>query len=167
MKVAIPIDTARLQQEINLAESSNTFKNQSELFQYIANTNWAKTTYKKPLTAAVLYLRYKQDALIVKTPKGKRGRATGTTINRTPRKDKFEKNPNFQKNIDALKRDNPTAIKSIEKLAGGSLKHAVRVQCLNCSGGCKKLAQNCNVIGCALYLFNPFKKQQTGEENVE
>lgn len=167
MKVAIPIDTVRLQKEIELAEANNKFSNQSELFQYIANTEWAKKTYKKPLSPAVLYLRYKQDALIVKTPKGKRGRAAGTTVNRTLRKDKLVQNPNFDKNIEILKRDNPTAIKSIDKLAGGSLKHAVRVQCLNCSGGCKKLASQCNVISCALYLFNPFKKQQTGEENVE
>lgn len=165
MKIAIPIDTVRLQKEIDVAESNNTFKNQTELFEFIANTDWAKKTYKKPLSSAVLYLRYKQEALIVKTPKGKRGRAAGTPINRTARKDKLAKNPNFKENIRLLKRNNPTAIKTIDKMAAGSLKAAVRVNCLNCCGGDKKSASQCNVLSCGLYLFNPFLKPDDNGED--
>jgi len=165
VKVAIPIDIERFKKEIELAESTQTFANQTALFEYIANTTWGKTAYKKPLTAAVLYLRYKQEALIIKTPKGKRGRAVGATINRKARKDKLASNPKFKENIKLLKRDNPTAIKTIDRLAGGSLKAAIRVNCLNCSGGDKKLAKTCAVINCAMYLFNPFLK--VGDESNE
>lgn len=167
MKIAIPIDIERFKKEIELAEASQTFPNQTALFEYIAGTQWGKTAYKKPLTAAVLYLRYKQEALIIKTPKGKRGRASGTVVNRTARKDKLAANPKFKENIKLLKRDNPTAIKTIDRLAGGSLKAAIRVNCLNCSGGDKKLAQTCAVINCAMYLFNPFLKCSQEDENNE
>lgn len=164
MKTSIPVDINRLQKEIELAESTHTFNTQSELLEYIANTQWAKTTYRKPLTAAVLYLRCKDNNLIIKTPKGKRGRAAGIKTTRTSRAEKFVSNPNFSENINILKRNHPNAVKSIERLAGGSMKAAVKVNCLNCSGGDKKLAAECNVLSCPLYLFNPFIKNASVKE---
>jgi len=158
MKIAIPIDINRLQKEIDLAESTNKFTTQSDLFTFIAQSDWAKKTYKKPLSASVLYLRYKQNALLCKTPKGKRGRGSNTEIKRTPRIDKLKINPNFAKNIENLKRDLPGKENLIDRIANGSMSAAVKANCLACCGGDKKLAQNCNVINCALYLFNPFMK---------
>lgn len=158
MKVAIPIDIERFKKEIELAESTQTFANQTALFEYIANTTWGKTAYKKPLTAAVLYLRYKQEALIIKTPKGKRGRATGTAVNRTARKDKLANHPMFKENIRLLKRNHPSLVKTIDKLAGGNLRATIKLNCLDCCGGDKKLASECNVTDCPWLLYNPFLK---------
>ena len=162
MKVAIPIDTVRLQKEIELAEASQTFPNQKALFEYIANTAWGKTAYKKPLTAAVLYLRYKQEALIVKTPKGKRGRAAGTTVDRIPRKAKLANHPMFKENIKLLKRNHPSLVKIIDKLAGGNLRATIKLNCLDCCGGDKKLASECNVTDCPWFL--KCNKTKEGED---
>lgn len=149
------IDVNRLQQEINKAEAAQTFKNQSELFQYLSNTDWAKNQ-RKPFSSSVLYLRYKQNNLIIKTLKGKRGREVGTAVNRVNKSDKICKYPNFKENVESLKRDLPNNPKLVENIVKGSLKAAVAAQCILCCGGDKSLVKSCNVISCSLYLFSPY-----------
>lgn len=177
MKIAIPVDTKRLQVEIDLAEAKQTFPTQMALFEHIANTDWAKTTYKKPLTAAVLYSRYKQDGLILKTVKGKRGRAansgnessTTNVVNRTPRGDKVKANPRFKEVIASLKKDLPGQDKLISRVAQGSLPAIIRAHCLCCCGGSRQVAKECKVYSCPIYLVSPFVniKNNTNAEDVE
>lgn len=172
MKIAMNIDVDRLQQEINKAESTQTFKNQSELFQYLANTDWAKNQ-RKPFSAAVLYLRYKQNGLTLKTPKGKKGRAAGTSVNRTSRCDKLKNHPKFKENLKLLRENNPGNEKLIERVMGGSTNALIKLTCLNCSGGSKEFAKECQVTSCPVYLFSPYvkaglnKSNKTDEESDE
>lgn len=166
MRVALPINVKQLQEQITLAENENEFKNRSQLFSHLENTVWAKTSYRKPFTAAVLQLRASQECLEIKTPKGKRGRQAGVSVEsvRGKRSDKLKSNPKFKDCVATLRKNNPNCDKAIDKIAGGSLTAAVRLNCLSCCGGDRKEAGRCSVVGCAMYLFNPYLKFK-GKDN--
>lgn len=148
-RASIVIDKAELEKEISLAESANTFENQSRLLEYICNTPWADGLKdslgrpKKPLPTTI-YQRIKEFGIVVKTPAGKRGGSTGPKV----------RGKRFKGDKSILVKYVPVEFKPLaEKVAGGSLKAAVKLKCLDCC--CWQMAEvrKCSMVNCPLYGF--------------
>jgi hypothetical protein len=162
-KTAIPVDPEKLQTIIQTVEVMNggAFSNRNELFEAVAATEWAKNHQPKPLTKGVIYLRFNEFNLNCATPKGKRGRQKGCSpsVNRTPRREKLKTfAKSFNKMRDSIdKRFHPR----IDKAQDGSMKAALELKCITCSGMSTSEVGQCHIDDCPLYPFRPFQPTES------
>lgn len=148
-RASIVIKKEELEKEILCAETSQTFDNQSRLFEYICGTDWAKTIKDslgrpKEIQPIHIYQRVKEFGIQLKTVAGKKGGA----VKGVKRERKKRTIPTtFLSSV-------PPEYKPLaEKVAAGSLKAAIKLKCLECS--CYQVAEvrKCTVTNCALYPF--------------
>jgi len=150
MKTKTPVNKKELQNIINKLESEQTFINRNELFQAVADTDWAKG-HSRPLTKSVVYLRVKEFGIQLKTPKGKKGNPNLNNTNREPKvldsdlfKDLHGYVPSTYKNL----------VKRIEK---GSKTAAIKLKCLDCANYQPKEVKYCTVSSCPLWPIRPYQ----------
>jgi hypothetical protein len=121
----------------------------------LANTSWAKSLTPRPLTAQVAMLRAKELGIMPKTKAGKRGGGlAGSTVVKQPRKVKLAK---FAKEFAQMNVLYGEAKHLVEAAQGGSLKAAVKLKCLECSGFQRVEVKECACTVCPLYPFRPFQ----------
>lgn len=163
-KKAILLDKIEFQNIVSDLESKTTFKSRGELWQAIESTEWAKGLSPRPLTAQVAMLKAKQLNLDIKTPLGKRGNANLANSVRGPRVAK-----RIPLEIVAqLKQRYPESLHStIDRAASGSMKAAIKLNCIECSGFIKKEVALCQIQTCPMWTFRPYKNMKSlTKENV-
>ena len=160
-RTPIAVDSQELQRVINELEEKHNFSNLSELYNAIAETEFAKNCKPRPLSAQVAMIRIKEYNLSVRTQRGQKGKPSGlTSVNRGVRR-----NRQIPLEIVQELRDNyKEQLGLVEKIAKGSLKAALTLKCIDCSGGSKKEVARCTITSCPLYGFRPYKLKAKQEE---
>lgn len=160
------INREAFQRVVTELESQREFTNPTELWQAVEQTEWAKGLEPRPLTAAVAYLRAKEFGIITKTKPGKRGgRMTEERIARMhegkrTRRSRAEKMGSFSPTFNEMRKEYPkTLLPLIDRAERGSLRAAITLKCLDCSGFVRAEARNCQVTGCSLYPHRPGGKE--------
>lgn len=162
-RTKIEIDREVLLHKIHGIESVNKFTTRQQLAEAVANTDWARNYNPKPITASVVLLRIKDFKLddYIKTPKGKRGRAKGYVLSpeqKTAMQAGRGKANFVCGNIGELRKDFPESRQGLlDKVENGSLKAAIKAQCLSCCCQVTDEIRNCTVMKCPLYSFRPYK----------
>lgn len=169
---AIEIDRVAFQDTVKVLELENggSFNNRSELWAAVANSEWAKNLKPRPLTPQVAMLKADALNISVNTPKAKRGRQAGQLV---PTGGKRKQRKVDENAIAELRKETGVVnLKVVDRVAKGSLKAAIKLKCIDCSGGSKKEVALCPCVACPLYTVRPYrdKKSQAiarAEETVE
>lgn len=166
------VDKAKFIQAINTVEADGGLSNFNELHVKVAEV-YNQNSPPEEITFSVVGLRIKEFGLEdkLKTKKGKRGRAKGTNFSggtRQARGDKFREDKSLQDAFSLLKRNTPERFHStVDKLVEGSMAAAVKLKCIDCSGGdaclsddtrsITKEIRECPIKDCSLYAFRPYQ----------
>jgi hypothetical protein len=165
---AIVVSREELQTIINQVETNGPLASRTALYDAIAGTEWAKTREPRPLTpqVAMLFVTKRFTGLSVLTPVGKRGRSKGCPAVPNAGKRKRRKMPKEVK--EGLLRIFPESLHSaVNRAAEGNMRAAVKLKCVDCSGGSKKEVALCTLRECALWMFRPYKNvAQVEKESV-
>lgn len=156
----IAITREQLAAEIAKVEMKGPLASRSALYAAIAETTLSKSIRLKP---PVIIARIKQWHLeaIIKTPLGQKGRKPGQGLPAGMRPG--VKGPRAKKRISLelvadLKKIFPAVLHGkVDRAARGSLKAAVALKCIDCSGGDRKEVALCTVNHCPLWSFRPYQ----------
>lgn len=157
---SISLSKEELQDQIDLAEQSNTFSNISKLCDFIEDTTWAKTRLNsagkiQALKKQVIYQRINQWNLTHKTESKKR----------EVKKTKI-KLSDFNK-PDCSFAEVPEKYQELAKRALTSKVSALKMKCLDCSNYQPKEIRDCLISDCPLYNHRPFKRKENDvKENL-
>jgi len=157
---AIPVSQAALTamiEDLEAAQPNGVFANRSALWNAVADSDYAKEI---GLSSQVAMLRCKAYGYEPKTPVGERGRKPGQGMpaNAKPQGGKRSRKKRIPLDVvDTLKRQLPSMHSKIDRAAAGSLKAAVALKCVDCSGGSKKEVALCNIRDCPLWGFRPYQ----------
>lgn len=103
-KPKLEVSADDLRNEIEKLESGRTFESMGDLWEAVADTEWAKTSFKKPLSVAVIMQRVKEFGIKTKTkPSDKKGRRDRLEISLEDLQkavDQVEQNRTFDKLTD-------------------------------------------------------------------
>lgn len=150
---AIPVDANVFTNVIAEIEKAGPLPSRSALWDAVAATDWAKGI---KLTAQVAMLKAKAMSIPCVTPLGKRGRSKGDGPVPNAGKRKTKRMP--LELVDELKKAfDPKLHGKVNRASQGSLKAAIALKCIDCSGGSKKEVSLCTVKDCALYWFRPYQ----------
>lgn len=159
----IQVKPNELQECINLLESvqpEGKFQSRSALWDALCDTLWARSRLPvslKPQTAMVLAKKFN---LTIQTPVGKKGRPKG--CGPVPNGGNRRK-PMSAEVESAMRKSFPLNIikiipKVLDKAASGSLRAAVKLKCLDCTNMQPVEIRLCELNGCPLWHFRPYKK---------
>ena len=188
-RTAVKVDRIKLVSAINEVEKNGPFRTRTKLYDRAAreyNSSVSDTSLE--ITPSIVMLRIKEFNLTVKTPIGQRGRQSGVKMtdehkallaagrkNRVKggRKAKFEKNPQIKAALNDL-RDKTSSnhyaapyLPLVEKIAAGSMRAAVRLNCLQCSNYQRNEIKECNCTGCPMFAFRPYQNSVDEAEPEE
>ena len=120
------------------------------------------------ITGSIARSRMEQWRIEPLTPKGRRGRQKGVVINtgkRTSRKQKFESSPKAMKAFQNLRKNTDKEhLVIVDAIQNGSLKAAVKLHCIQCSGGSKSEVKQCGITSCPLWNFRPYKMAEQQQQ---
>ena len=150
-------------------EKNGPLGNRNELYLAVVKLyNRDKPLALKEISHSVVGLRVTTWNLEVKTPFGKKGRQAGVALTdeqkqkmqegransvRVPRSEKLKA---FSAEFAELRRVTPEAGQAtIDRIEAGSMKAAVRANCMACSGDRIQEVKLCTVMSCPLYAFRP------------
>lgn len=162
-RIKLQISKEDLLKQINNVETEREFRNRNELAEYIANTDWGKNFKPKPITASVVILRIEEFNLgsVIKTPKGKRGRQSGIALSAEQKAamQAGRQQKSISKDfIDRLKKNTPVTFHNvINRIQSGSIKAAIKLHCLQCSGYERNEVKHCQCLTCPLYAIRPYQ----------
>lgn len=147
----LAITREELQGVVDQLEAETPFTSRAALWQAVAGTEWAKNLIPRPLTAQVAMLRAKELGVTVKTACGEIGK---------PREGRDKKSFVLPlKVIEISKRETPSKYHDVlERANAGSRKAAMKLKCLECSGWSQNEVAHCEIYGCALWQFRPYKR---------
>ena len=179
---SISVNRQLLVSSISEAEKDGPLANRITLANKVAEIYNSKTI-AETVTHSVVTLRIKEWNLTVKTPVGKRGRAAGIALTdeqkaamkngrQGGRAAKFAKNEDIQNSFESMYQRFDSAYKPlIDRAKNGSLKAAVKLQCLDCSNFQSNEIKNCACNHCPLYPFRPYQTSNvstsTETEDIE
>jgi hypothetical protein len=171
----LEFDKVVFQKIIDELESKQEFVNPSKLWEAVCDTEWAKGLDPRPLTPAVAYMRAKQLNVTTKTKSGKRGAISLTPEHlakmqegRGKRRSRAEKMEKHTKTFVSMKKEYPAQFLSlIEKAQCGSLRAAIVLKCIECSGFNRSEARLCVISECALYPHRPSASDLEPESAAE
>jgi len=160
-KTKLLINRSQLENAVKKAERENSFTNLQSLYESVSNSEWGRQ--QKGLTPAVVRLRILEFKIKTETKAGKKTKGVfpGVRGKRQSRSQKFAASPDCKLSITKLKRtftEHPELVKQIEK---GSMKAAIKLNCIDCCGGSTSEANHCELYECPLWLFLPRKKYET------
>lgn len=175
-KRPLNVDRKALVQALAKAEEGGPLSNLNLLWNKAAELYNLMAVPEK-ISFSVVALRVKDWKLEVQTKPGKRGggltaeaRAAGQAARRgtrTSRADKFSQNPTVVAGFKELKKNVPERWQPlVQRAMAGSMKAAVNLNCLDCSGFQTAEIRNCVCTYCPLYAFRPYQgKTDNDEEN--
>jgi hypothetical protein len=149
-RASLIIDKDRLKEEIYKAEAAQTFENQSRLFEFICQTDWAKSIKDslgrpKEVSPANIYQRVMEFKIELKTGKGKKGGGIKSGIRKPRRRGTNEL---------SLLQSTPEPYKGLAaKVTAGSMRAAIRLKCLECCCHQPKEVRACQITSCPLWQF--------------
>lgn len=162
-RASLVIDYKKLQEEIDLVESKESFINYTTLCASVSAydstlqpSGCCKNTKHTPkvLHPGQCYLAISQKKVTCKTVPGKKGRVAGVSVNRKSKAEKFAANPEIQKALIALEKDVPEAYKALfERAKAGSMKAFIQLKCYACYGY-TRMAKACECSNCPLFAMN-------------
>jgi hypothetical protein len=159
---AIVIHKNELQNIIKSVEAEHKPATRSKLWELVAQTEYAKTREPRPLTAQVAMIKANELGIEITTPKGERGRKAGQGLPEKARE--ALRGPRKRKTVapEVVAKQKKMFAASlhpaVDKAASGSLRAAVKLMCVDCSGGCKKEVALCQIKTCPLWAFRPYQK---------
>lgn len=161
-KKAIQIDKIELQKVVDDLETANVFKNRSELWLAVQNTDFAKNCKPRPLSYQVAMILAQKFGIEPKTPKGKKGRSPGEGIpaemRNAPKKSRQLQPATIQALENIIPIDKKQSYQNLLNKAGtGSLKALVQLKCLDCSNYQKQEVKLCPVNNCPLHAVRPYQ----------
>lgn len=159
----LTIDKAKFQEVVTLLESQQEFKNPSELWKAVENSNWAKTLEPRSLTSQVAYMRARELGIIYKTQPGKRGphlmteeQLSRMREGRGKRRPRSEKMMVFAATFKEMRKTYPSALLPlIARAEKGGLRAAITLKCLECSAFQRGEVRQCQVTDCSLFPHRP------------
>lgn len=168
-RTKIKIDEAVLRSVIAECEQERAYTNRSMLFEDVAS-KYNTLTDTTILNAQLVYLRVNELQIELKTPKGKKGRAKGSKIEgggkRVSRAEKFAGNLSVQGSFSDLRSSVPAQYRPlVKKIEQGSIKAAIKLNCLSCVGFERKVdgvdqIGNCECTNCPMFCFRPYQKKR-------
>jgi len=159
-RIKVAVNRVDLLQQIKSVESKSNFSTRNDLANAVADTDWAK---HNGITAPVVISRIKEFSLDgeIATKKGKRGRQKGVVLSKEHKAKLLagRKNKDFVcLNYAELKRSfSSSKAGLIDRVAKGSLRAAIKAQCLSCCNEDTNEIRHCTVVNCPLYSFRPYK----------
>ena len=167
MRVARVVNKELLIASIKEAEANGPLLNQSAVFQKSAGIyNTKKDATLPELNAGIVSLRVKEFSITIITPKGKKGRAAGSspvgfggTGKRTPKAEKFAADKEVVQKFQDLYKDTPERFQPVlERARKGSRTAAAKLKCLECCSWQTGEVAKCQVT-CFLWPFRPYKSK--------
>jgi hypothetical protein len=161
-RAAVEIDEDKLKEAVVLAEKDGPLANLTTLWSRVAEIYQDLTDV--PITTSVVYLRVNSLGLTLKTQKGKKGLNGGFAKGRPPggtsRRSKFAKSPVAQLSVAAMKEmlinnNAERYMPLVDRIAKGSMKAAVRFNCLQCVAFVPREVALCGCRECAFFAFRP------------
>ena len=158
-RTIIPVDKNKLTAILADLENQQAFPNRSALLAKVAEV------YNDPkVTVSIVYLRFKEWGITPKTPKGRRGIATGNKIGKSNnivsggRSIKFAGNDKIRQALIQLNSIVPEKYKPIVKrVVKGSMSAAVKLKCLDCCNYQTIEVKLCECRECSLWAFRPYQ----------
>jgi hypothetical protein len=183
LKTAIFIDRPLLIAAIAKAEKDGPLANQNLLFRTVADIYNESVKGKKhegkeikAIQYGVVFLRVRDWGLTIKTPKGKKGRTGGVPLEnrgkRVPKAQKFAQDPELQKSFADMRHElrlqgAQRFLPLVDKIEAGSRTAGLKLKCVQCACFQTKEVALCNVIGCGLFPFRPYKANKNGNIEVD
>lgn len=155
-RTTIQVDKNKLSSIIAQLEVEKTFANRTQLYQEVA------AAFNEPkITPAIIYLRVREWAVPIKTPLGKRGRpGIVGGIRKVSRSKRFGADPILKESLQGLIGVTPEAHKNMaRRVAKGSMRAAVSLKCLDCSGYVRVEVRECGCRECPLWVFRPYQNK--------
>lgn len=160
-KKPIQVDKVELSQLLNDLEIKNVYKNRSELWKAVEDSDFAKQCVPRPLTAQVAMMLANKFGIEPRTPKGKKGRSPGEGMppGTVPGNQKKELSEEVLKALqDIIPNEKKQAYSSLmEKVKKRSLKSLIRLKCLDCSNHQRNEVKYCPVDNCPLHCVRPYQ----------
>lgn len=157
----IPVTKEKLQEVVSNLENESNFTSRNALWENVANTEYAKAIGLSPQVAM---LKAKTLGVTIKTPLGKRGRSKGDGP--VPNAGKRKGKRISLEIVEEMKKEFHSSLhKRIDRAANGSMKAAIGLKCLDCTGGSKKEVALCTLVSCPLWSYRPYthKLSKTAE----
>lgn len=175
-KVAIVVNRDLLSLSLKEAEASQKFPNLNALWSRVADLyNTKKSNTEKAITLSVVYLRVKEWNLPFITKAGKRGRASMTPQQiqamqsaRKSRKPRKEKLKAFKKTFSMIRTKTPKRfLPMVDAIENGSLRAAIKLNCLECVGYEVKEVKLCTSNDCCFFPHRPYQNASDEEMVTE
>ena len=158
MRTKIYVNKVQLMAQLIHLENNNTFRNRSELYDAMAETDWAKNDHAKPLTSSIISLRLEEYGINPLTPKGKRGRSFGPMTEERKQAMQAGRKNRKPKSLPELRIVTPEArLGLVEKIENGSKVASIRLMCLQCTDYHVTEIKHCPVVSCPLHSMRPYK----------
>jgi hypothetical protein len=169
-KTSLKVNKEQLQKIVTELESKTTFRNHTELWKAVCETEWAKNLKPKPLTPSVAYLRAKEFKIAIITKPGRiRHSQDDSILNYKHDADLAVLDIPEGKSLDKaafskfLIRSVPQTHyrrykKLVEKVSKGFKAPAIKLKCITCSDFNVGEVKHCQVFECPLYMVRPFQK---------
>jgi hypothetical protein len=152
------LDKDEFQKVVADIELKLTPTNRTQLWNFVAASDWAMTRKPRALSAQVAMLKAEKLGIVITTPKGNRGKVKGceppaNAGKRRKRSFPLDVIENVKTEYSAL------GEKSLAKLLDGELRAAIKAMCWNCSGRSKKEVSLCEIRNCPLWPNRPWQKK--------
>lgn len=137
------VNIQELRDTITTLESTKTYATQTELFNEVANTDWAKSQplsngKTAPLSSQMVYVLAKKNGIVLKTEKGKV--FGGERKPRQPRTKSLTNDFYKKHQLEVIRSCGfkPTKteklVKLVNRAASGKMRAVLKLHCLNCMG---------------------------------
>lgn len=144
-RAALVISETKLAECVKQLESEKTFATLGDLCQAVADSEWGKSIRNvkhqiRGISAPKVYQTIRDYNIICATKPGKRGRASGTSVDKSSRAEKLAEKKVMPGFAIALKSEVdqpgiPDKYKALaEKALSGSFKAAIQLHCAQCTG---------------------------------
>jgi hypothetical protein len=175
MAKKLEVGRDELQRIVTELESKQTFPHPSALWKAVEETQWAKSYQPRPVTAAVAYGRAKELGIRYQTSPAKRGigivlseqQRAAMQAARKNRKPRAEKMRAFARTFaDLRKLSPPRYLPLVDQAEKGSLRAAIKLNCLECSNFQVSEVKSCPVVFCAMFPHRPYQGSGQEAENI-
>jgi hypothetical protein len=176
-KAATPVNREKLVAALQLAEANGPLASRDALWRRTAELY--NGFAERPISFSVVGLRVKEWGLSIQTQAGRRGApmtpehkaalAAGRG-ERVPRAEKLKAYRTYDLLSEEMSKDEETArfLPVVEAARKGSIKAAIKLQCLDCSNWQPQEIRECVIESCPMFPHRPYQvAPQPGEEESD
>ncbi len=154
------INKVDFQAALTQLETTQQFRNRSELWAAFSQTEYAKNHAIRPLQPQTAMMFADKENVSIITIKGRKGRLPGQGLVASGQRRKRIIDSEYRINIlkDMPKDQQEKLVNVIDKACNGSMKAAVKLKCLDCTNYQKSEISGCTIVGCGLHPYRPYRK---------